>query len=140
MGIDCVYCKNDNKHPMGEPREVNSRRNKYFLLEQHKIKEFPYSCSACKNCSDYDKCANQEVSFKMNSLKHEMYNKFAQKRYRDIYALRFHSSECINGYLKRVNGVLHLMGSTKESCQNEIYLANMAYNIFRRVNLKGCAY
>ena len=140
IGLDCVYCKNGNRHPMGEPRDVNTRRNDYFLLEQHKIKKFPFSCPDCINCPDYDNCANQEVTYVMNSLKHDMYNKFAQKRYRDIYALRFHSGECINGYLKRINGILHLMGSTKESCQNEIYLCNMTYNIFRRVNLKGCAY
>lgn len=140
FGIDCVYCKNGNRHPLDKIRDVNSRRNNYFLLEQHKIQEFSYSCPDCMKCADYENCTNQEVSFKMNSLKYEMHNKFAQKRYRDIYAIRFHSGECINGYMKRVNGILHLMGSTKESCQNEIYLRNMAYNIFRHVNLKGCAY
>ena len=140
FGIDCVYCQNDIRHSMSPIEEVNSRRNMYFPLEQHKINKYSYSCSACDDCPDYDNCANQEVSYTMNSLMHDMYNKLSNKRYRDIYALRYHSSECINGYLKRIDGVLHLMGSTKEACQNEVYMANMAYNLFRRVNLKGCAY
>ena len=126
---------NGNKHPMHEPNIVNTKRNTFFTPDQHKIMKYTYSCSACEKCPDYEKCANQEVSYTMTPIKHNMYNKMVQKRYQKIYALRFPSNECINEYMKRVNGVLHLMGSAKESCQNEIYFRNMTYNIFRRVTL-----
>ena len=69
-----------------------------------------------------------------------MTNKFLDKRYTIHYKSRFSRSEGINGFLKGDDGVLKLIGTTKNAVDNEIQLRNTIYNLTRLINLKDTAY
>lgn len=107
-------------------------------------KNYRHTCFECSSCSLKEECAGEHdfkvINDRMSPAAYEMTNKLLNKRYQDIYAERFHSSEGINGYYKNTTGAIHLLGSDKESVQNGLYLINTMYNITRIRNLKGTAY
>ncbi|KZX12055.1 hypothetical protein MBFIL_12380 [Methanobrevibacter filiformis] len=95
------------------------------------------SCPFKEKCSCGDGVT--PINYRITTLKHEMINKMTQKRYLTIYAERF-QTEGVNGYLKRSNGVLMLLGSNKVAATNEINIRNAIYNTIRTRNLKDTIY
>ena len=69
-----------------------------------------------------------------------MTNKFLDNRHNIHYKSRFSRSESINGFLKGDDGILKLIGTTKNAVDNEIQLRNTIYNLTRLVNLTDTAY
>ena len=56
------------------------------------------------------------------------------------YQYRFSRSEGINGFLEGDDGILKLIGTTKNAVDNEIQLRNTIYNLTRLINLTDTAY
>jgi hypothetical protein len=116
------------------------KNKKEGISDNCKEKEYIYICNKCKNCNYKKECIGDDeykiIKERMTELGYETTIKIFKKSNWDTYRKRFHVSEGINGYMKRTNGVLLLLGSSEAGINNEMYLRNTVYNLFRIKTLK----
>ena len=124
-----------------EPIKINHRKPHPDdnLPDICQKKRHIFKTYSCKGCSRSENCI-KIIEDRISDLIFDMTNKFLDKRYNIHYKSRFSRSEGINGFLKGDDGVLKLIGTTKNAVDNEIQLRNTIYNLTRQVNLTDTAY
>lgn len=112
---------------------------KTIEIENQRYKE--YKCSACKECSNKEKCCPKEKNkiIKHNELKYlqdEMRAKLRSEEGKKIYRKRMNCAESPFGHLKKNLGFKQFSLRTKEKVNGEWKLLCAAYNIMKIHNLK----
>lgn len=124
-----------------DPIEINHRKphEDDNLPDICKKKRHIFKTYSCKGCPRSENCI-KIIEDRISDLIFDMTNKFLDKRHNIHYKSRFSRSEGINGFLKGDDGILKLIGTTKNAVDNEIQLRNTIYNLTRQVNLTDTAY
>jgi hypothetical protein len=143
--INGYICPENKILKLTEIKDINSKKNREEMIsEDYKEKEYVHICKACENCPHKKQCIGDEeykiIKDRVSTLSYEATNKFLQKRHWIIYRKRYHVSEGINGYMKRKNGILLLLGSSEAGVTNEMNLRATVYNLFRTEKLKDTLY
>ena len=137
-GFECPYNQRTKK---GEPIMTNSKFNRERSHLDDVCKEYriPFHIDCPADCPLKSICDKEDFEVKTTLLRFNMYNKFVQKRYREIYKERLGANEQIQAFLKTQKGILKLPGSNKKAAQNLLYIKQTSYNINRKEVLKGTA-
>ena len=137
-GFECPYGQRTTK---GEPIMTKSEFNRERSHLDTICKEYriPFHIDCPEDCPLNSICDKEDFEVKTTLLRFDMYNKFVQKRYQEIYKERFGANEQIQAFLKTQKGILKLPGSNKKATQNLLYIKQANYNINRKEVLKGTA-